>query len=109
MIYKFGSNNNVKKDLSPPCDHDYGQEPSDIEVVIWVDARMTTYALSVVSKPGFGKRMRHLEVAYLWLQEDPLSHRLDIKGILGTGNPSNICTKHVHRSSLLKQFFETSL
>ena len=103
--FNFGLKHQRQRGLSLPCDYVSVQEPSNIEIVIWIDAKSTS---SVVSKQGFGKRMRHLEVAHLWLQ-DFLSHRLEVEKIPGTGNPANICTKHVDRSSLLKQFFETSL
>ena len=73
---------------------------------MWIDAKST---LIVVAKPGFGKRMRHLEVAYLWLQENYLAGRLDVRKIDGIANPANVCTKHVTRADLVKQPFETTL
>ena len=51
-------------------------------------------ALGISNRTGVGK-VRHLRIQALWVQEVRSTGRLGYKKVLGTMNPSDICTKHV--------------
>ena len=56
-------------------------------------------AKSFASQRGL-KRMRHLEVKELWIQEEICRGRLKIGKILGTENPADILTKYLGRQDI---------
>ena len=49
-------------------------------------------AKSMVSRSGLGKT-RHINVEYLWSQEVMKEKFVEVRKILGTENPSDVCTK----------------
>ena len=61
------------------------------DITIEIDAKAT---LGMISRNGLGK-MRHLDVAELWLQEAVRNKRFRIKKVPGADNTSDILTKHV--------------
>ena len=69
----------------------------NMDIVIWTDS---SAAKSFASQRGL-KRMRHLEVTELWLQEEVCRGRLQIGKIAGTENPADILTKFLGRQDVL--------
>ena len=53
-------------------------------------------AIGIASREGIG-RIRHVDVAILWLQQKELKKQLEVLKVAGTENPSDLLTKHVDR------------
>ena len=70
----------------------------DMEITIMTDS---SAAKSFASQRGL-KRMRHLEVKELWIQEEICRGRLRIGKILGSENPADILTKFLGRQDVLE-------
>ena len=51
-------------------------------------------AMGIVQRAGIG-RVRHLDVAQLWVQDHLREKRFALKKVLGTDNPADVLTKHV--------------
>ena len=60
-----------------------------MDITIFTDS---SAAKSFASQRGL-KRIRHLEVKALWIQEEICRGRIRVEKVLGTENPANICTK----------------
>ena len=60
-----------------------------LKVRLWIDS---SAAKAVASRIGLGK-IRHVEVRYLWIQEDVARGRIELKKVLGTENPADVLTK----------------
>ena len=58
-----------------------------------------TAAIGIVRRRGLG-RIRHLDVADLWVQEKLRANASTLSKILGSANPADICTKHVPKPVL---------
>eukprot|EP00973_Karenia_brevis_P069001 9591646-Karenia_brevis.AAC.1 len=56
-------------------------------------------AKGITERSGIG-RVRHLDVADLWVQDRVRSKEIRIRKIAGTENPPDILTKHVSREVL---------
>ena len=57
-------------------------------------------AKGVVEREGIG-RIRHLEVAQLWVQEKLKAKDFELKKVLGTENPADLLTKHLGAADIL--------
>ena len=66
---------------------DLGVEVKNIE--LWVDS---SAAKAIAGRVGADK-LRHVEVAHLWIQDMVQSKKLQVKKIKGTMNPADILTK----------------
>ena len=58
-------------------------------------------AIVHASRLGLGG-LRHMEVRFLWVQNEVRSGRIAIKKILGTDNATDVATKHVDAATLLR-------
>ena len=63
----------------------------EVLVRVHVDS---TAATSIVERRGLSK-VRHLDTASLWLQEQQVRRLLPLQNILGTLNPADLMTKHL--------------
>jgi hypothetical protein len=59
---------------------------------VWTDA---STALQTAKRLGAGSRMRHIDVAALYVQELVYQKQLKVGKVAGTANPSNCLTKHL--------------
>ena len=62
-----------------------------VQLYLWVDS---SAAKSFVSKRGAGK-MRHMEVRWLWLQEEVRRGRVKVEKVWGPWNPADLMTKYL--------------
>ena len=75
------------------------QQGYEVEIVLHSDA---SAAIGASQRLGAGKRMKHLEIQDLWIQQLVRSKILTIKKVSTHENPSDILTKHVGRDWLDK-------
>ena len=59
---------------------------------VFVDS---TAAIGIAKRSGLGGRTRHVQVQWLWIQEEVSAKTLEVKKILGTHNMADILTKPV--------------
>ena len=78
----------------------------DLSGEIKCDANAT---LGIIHRKGLGK-LRHVNVQYLWIQEQLANKTLTANKVLGSDNPADLMTKHVSRelleSHLAKMFLQ---
>ena len=74
--------------------HLLAQQGVEVEIEILTDA---TAAIGAVKRLGAGKRMRHLEVQELWVQQLVRNKLVRIAKLSTSENPADILTKHVGR------------
>eukprot|EP00973_Karenia_brevis_P051121 7100360-Karenia_brevis.AAC.1 len=72
------------------------------DIDLEVDANAT---LGIVTRSGMGK-MRHLDVAELWLQEAIKLRRFRVHKVQGKNNTADILTKHVEAELLSRHMVE---
>ena len=53
-------------------------------------------AFGILERKGVG-RVRHLDVASLWLHEKELRNMIEMRKVPGLDNPPDVCTKHLTR------------
>jgi hypothetical protein len=75
------------------------QQGFEVEIVLHSDA---SAAIGASQRLGAGKRMKHLEIQDLWIQQLVRNKILTIKKVSTHENPSDILTKHVGRDWLDK-------
>ena len=63
-------------------------------------------AKGIASRRGLGK-VRHIDVAQLWVQEQVLSGSIELKKIKGEENQADALTKHVDQAKLSKHMIDT--
>ena len=61
----------------------------DAKIKIYVDS---TASKAIASRLGIGK-IRHLEVRYLWVQDEVARKRIQLRKVLGKDNPADVLTK----------------
>ena len=69
-----------------------------VSVTVHTDA---SAAIGIVRRAGIGK-LRHLNVRYLWVQDQVKSERLGLKKVAGADNPADIATKHLNADIMRK-------
>ena len=67
-----------------------------MDITIFTDS---SAAKSFASQRGL-KRIRHLEVKALWIQEEICRGRLRVEKVLGVENSANVCTKFLGSQEL---------
>ena len=77
--------------------HLLGQQGFEVSVVIHTDA---SAALGVFNRLGAGKRMKHIEIQNLWVQQLVRNGLVRLVKVSTHENPADILTKHVNRSWL---------
>lgn len=73
-----------------------GEEDFNLKMAMpraWTDA---STALQTAKRLGAGSRMRHIDVAALYVQELVYQKQLKVGKVAGTANPSNCLTKHLN-------------
>ena len=55
----------------------------------------STAAIGIAKRSGLRGRTRHVQVQWLWIQEEVSAKTLEVKKILGTHNMADILTKPV--------------
>ena len=65
-------------------------------------------AKGIVERSGVG-RVRHLDVADLWIQDRVRSGELRVKKVAGCDNPPDILTKHIDREALAEHIDKIGL
>ena len=65
-------------------------------------------AKGFASKRGVGK-VRHMEVKWLWLQEDVRRGRVKVSKVLGTQNPADVLTKFMRRADIVDRLGRMNL
>ena len=81
-----------------------GARSMGLDLGIEVDIRLHTdssAARGISLRKGLGK-VRHISVAYLWLQERIANNDLQFFKCKGTENPADLLTKHVNSDVLVK-------
>ena len=53
--------------------------------------------------------MRHMEVKWLWLQEEVRRGRVKVSKVLGTQNPADVLTKFMRRADILDRLERMNL
>ena len=69
-----------------------------VSVTVHTDA---SAAIGIVRRAGLGK-LRHLNVRYLWVQDQVKSERLWLEKVAGADNPADIATKHLSADIMRK-------
>ena len=69
-----------------------------VSVTVHTDA---SAAIGIVRRAGLGK-LRHLNVRYLWVQDQEKSERLWLEKVAGADNPADIATKHLSADIMRK-------
>ena len=62
----------------------------------------STSATSLVQKMGLNRRSKHIELKFLWLQDHHKNGVIKVKRVSSLENPSDIFTKNVSASTLVK-------
>ena len=70
----------------------------DLGVRLHLDAAA---ALGILERRGVG-RVRHLDVASLWLQEKELKKIIEMRKVPGLENPADLATKYLTRDKIDK-------
>ena len=83
----------MEEELELKVRDDLGKESS---IDIFIDS---SAAKGFASKRGVGK-MRHMEVKWLWLQEEVRRGRVRVKKVLGTENPADLLTKYMKKDDI---------
>ena len=60
-----------------------------------------TAAIGIARRKGLGK-IRHLDVADLWIQDSIRSKKMRLSKVLGTKNCADVMTKYVDKSTMSK-------
>ena len=68
------------------------------DITLWSDAAA---AIGIARRKGLG-RVRHLDVADLWIQDKIKSNELRIENVAGADNPADMLTKYVENPILMK-------
>ena len=58
-------------------------------------------AIGIVRRAGLGK-LRHLNVRYLWVQDQVKREQLGLEKVAGTDNPADLATKHFNAEVMKK-------
>ena len=61
--------------------------------VVYADS---SAALAIANRKGAGK-LRHINIATLWIQEKQDLHQLEMRKVQGTKNPADLMTKYLTR------------
>ena len=69
-----------------------------VSVTVRTDA---SAAIGIVRRAGLGK-LRHLNVRYLWVQDQVKNERLWLEKVAGADNPADIATKHLSADIMRK-------
>ena len=69
-----------------------------VNVTIHTDA---SAAIGIVRRAGLGK-LRHLNVRYLWVQDQVKRELLGIEKVAGAENPADMATKHFNADLMMK-------
>ena len=69
-----------------------------VSVTIHTDA---SAAIGIVRRAGLGK-LRHLNVRYLWVQDQVKREQLGLEKVAGTDNPADLATKHFNAEVMKK-------
>ena len=69
-----------------------------VEVTVHTDA---SAAIGIVRRAGLGK-LRHLNVRYLWLQDQVKKEAIGLEKVAGAHNPADLGTKHLNAETMLK-------
>ena len=75
--------------------HDFGLT---VSVTVHTDA---SAAIGIVRRAGLGK-LRHLNVRYLWVQDQVKRERLWLEKVAGADNPADLATKHLSADVMRK-------
>ena len=60
-------------------------------------------ALGVIGRTGLGK-LRHIDMSYLWLQQECIKEKITMSKVLGTENPADMNTKGLNGETIDKFF-----
>ena len=75
-----------------------GELGQNVQMRVHIDS---TAAKSICEREGLDK-VRHVEVAVLWIQEQEARRQLPLYKVLGTENPADLMTKNLSRMDLEK-------
>ena len=73
---------------------------SEVKPVLAIDAKATEH---ILHRQGIGK-LKHIDVAYLWVQDEIRSQRLQVRRIRSEGNVADLGTKPLSRAVIAKHF-----
>ena len=76
-----------------------------MDVQLWKDSSL---AKSITARRGLGK-MRHVEVKYLWLQQEVLKGSITVQKIRGLENPADLLTKILRREEIEERLWGMGL
>ena len=75
---------------------------SDLGFEVAIDMNIDANAtIGTLHRKGLGK-MRHIQVAKLWLQDVVKQKRMNIKKVPGKDNPADLMTKYVPEHEITK-------
>ena len=69
-----------------------------VECTVHTDA---SAAIGIVRRAGLGK-LRHLNVRYLWLQDQVKAEALGLEKVAGADNPADLGTKHANAETMMR-------
>ena len=75
------------------------QQGVQLELRVFTDS---TACIGHASRQGNGKRMRHLEVHDLWIQDVIKNKQASIHKVNGQENPADLFTKHLPRENIIR-------
>ena len=81
-------------------DLEYEKKP-----VLAMDAKATEH---ILHRQGIGK-LKHIDVAYLWIQDEVRSHRLRVRRVRSEDNIADLGTKPLPQLQIVEKIFEVSL
>jgi hypothetical protein len=62
-------------------------------------------AKGIMSRRGLGK-VRHIDVAYLWLQQNVEEVLISVRKVHGKNNPADLCAKYLGSEEIMKHLFK---
>ena len=72
---------------------------ASVEIECFTDA---TAAQGIASRRGLSSRTRHIQVHYLWVQEQVVSGRVKLSKVYGNDNPADLLTKYLSKDKIVQ-------
>ena len=74
---------------------------SDMGVAVQIECFTdATAAQGIASRRGLSSRTRHVQVHFLWVQEQVISGRVKLSKVYGNDNPADLLTKYLTRDKI---------
>ena len=70
----------------------------EMKPVLAIDVKATEH---ILHRQGIG-RLKHIDVAYLWMQDEVRSNRLRVRKVKGEANAADLATKPLSKAVIAK-------